>query len=137
MANDSKIDIYLSVNNREEIMKIPVPPPEFTVSKPHSNSVFETISAGQLNLIGTESLKKISWNSFFPVRNYPFLRDKSDTEFGYLYKLDTWYINKLPMRLIITGIPINMPCTIDDFSYTIKQDRDLWYSIALSEVKLI
>lgn len=137
MIYDSRLNIYLSVNNREQILKIPVPPSEFTVSKPHSNGVFETVSAGQLNLIGTESLKSISWSSFFPVRDYPFLRDRTDKAFGYLYTLDVWYEQKLPMRLIITGTPINMACTIDDFSYTIKQDGDMWYSISLSEIKLI
>lgn len=134
--DSGKIDIYLSVNNREQILKIPVPPSEFTVSKSRTNSVFETVNAGQLNLIGTSNLKSISWSSFFPVRDYPYLRDRSQKAFGYLYTLDTWYAQKLPMRLIITGTPINMACTIDDFQYTIKSDRDMWYTITLTEVPL-
>ena len=131
------MDIYLSVNNREQVICLPVPPAEFTVSKPRNNEVFETVSRGQLNLIGTSALKSISWESFFPVRDYPFLRDRSDTAFGYLYTIDTWYEQKLPMRLVITDTPINMPCTIDDFSYTIKKDGDMYYNISLTEIKLI
>ncbi len=131
------INIYLSVNNREQIIKIPVPPAEFSVSKPHSNGVFETVSSGQLNFIGTASLKSISWSSFFPVKPCSFLRDRTYTAWGYLYLLDTWYNQKLPMRLIITGTPINMACTMEDFSYSIKQDGDMWYSISLSEIPLI
>ena len=131
------MDIYLSVNNREQVICLPVLPSEFTISKPRSNEVFETVSQGELNLIGKSGLKSISWDSFFPVRDYPFLRDRSDTAFGYLYLLDTWYEQKLPMRLIITETPINMACTIEDFSYTIKKDGDMHYSITLSEVKLI
>ena len=80
---------------------------------------------------------RISWSSFFPVRDYPFLRDRSDTAFGYLYTIDTWMLQKLPIRLIITQTPINMACCVDDFSYTIKKDGDMNYSITLSEVKLI
>lgn len=136
-GKSQKIDIYFSVNNREQILKLPVPPPEFTVTKPRTNGVFETVNSGQLNLIGNEQLKTISWSSFFPIRDYPFLRDRSDTAYGYLYTLDSWYKQKLPMRLIITGTSINMACTIEDFQYTIKTDGDMWYSITLSEVPLI
>ena len=131
------MDIYLSVNNRAEVLRLPVLPPEFTVSKSRNNEVFDTVSQGQLKLIGTSALKTISWSSFFPVRDYPFLRDRSDTAFGYLYTIDTWYERKLPIRLIITDTPINMAVTIDDFSYTIGKDGDMKYSITLSEVKLI
>ena len=131
------MDIYLSVNNREQILKLPVLPAEFTVSKPHTNEVFETVTQGQLKLIGRPALKSISWSSFFPIRDYPFLRNRSDTAFGYLYTIDTWYERKLPIRLIITDTPINMAVTIDDFSYTIGKDGDMKYSITLSEVKLI
>ena len=131
------MDIYLSVNNRAEVVSLPVLPPEFTVSKNRNNEVFDTVSQGQLKLIGTSALKTISWSSFFPVRDYPFLRDRSDTAFGYLYTIDTWYERKLPIRLIITDTPINMAVTIDDLTYTIGKDGDMKYSITLSEVKLI
>ena len=131
------MDIYLSVNNREQVIRLPVLPPEFTVSKPHSNEVFETVTSGQLKLIGRPSLKSISWDSFFPVRDYPFLRDRSYKAFGYLYVIDTWIQQKLPIRLIITDTPINMACCVDDFSYTIKKDGDMNYSITLGEVPLI
>ena len=99
------MDIYLSVNNREQVLRLPVLPPEFTVSKSHSNEVFETVTRGQLKLIGRPSLKSISWDSFFPVRDYPFLRDRSYKAFGYLYIIDTWIQQKLPIRLIITDTP--------------------------------
>lgn len=131
------MDIYLSVNNREQVMRLPVLPPEFSVSKPQSNETFETVTQGQLKLIGRPSLKSISWSSFFPVRDYPFLRDRSNTAFGYLYILDTWISQKLPIRLIITETPINMACCIDDFSYSIKKDGDMNYSITLGEVPFV
>ena len=107
------MDIYLSVNNREEVLRLPVLSPEFTVSKPQSNEVFETVTRGQLKLIGRPSLKSISWDSFFPVCDYPFLRDRSDTAFGYLYTIDTWISKKLLIRLIITDTSINMACSVD------------------------
>ena len=122
------MDIYLSVNNRAQVLRLPVLPSELSVSKPQSNEVFETVSLGELKLIGRPGLKTISWSSFFPIRDYPFLRDRSDTAFGYLYTIDTWIKKKLP---------INMACCVDDFSYTIGKDGNMKYSITLSEVPLV
>ena len=137
-SNDiKKIDIYLSVNNREEVMKFPVVPPEITIAKSRINEPFDTSFNGKLNFIGKNDLKQISWSSFLPNKNYPFLRDKSGNASDYIYVLDVWYNKKLPMRLIITNTDINMPCTISDFSYSIKPNGDYDYSITLSEVKLI
>ena len=42
------MDIYLSVNNRAEVLRLPVLPPEFTVAKGKNNEVFDTVSQGQL-----------------------------------------------------------------------------------------
>ena len=131
------MDIYLSVNNRAQVLRLPVLPAEFSVAKPQTNEVFETVSLGELKLIGRPGLKTISWSSFFPIRDYPFLRDRSDTAFGYLYTIDTWIKKKLPIRLIITETPINMACCVDDFSYTIGKDGNMKYSITLSEVPLV
>jgi len=131
------LDIYLSVNNREQVLRLPVLPPEFSVTKPQANETFETVTQGQLKLMGTPGLKGISWSSFFPVRDYPFLKDRTYTAFGYLFVLDTWISKKLPIRLVITETPINMACCVDDFSYTIGKDGNMNYSITLSEFKLV
>ena len=77
--------IYLSVNNGADILTVPVIPPEFTVQKPQGGSAFETISSGELNLIGTPKLKSISWSSFFPIRGYSYLQDTSMKGFEYGY----------------------------------------------------
>ena len=116
-------------------MKFPVLPSAFTVTKPQKNDTFETISQGELKLIGLTGLKSISFSSFFPVRDYPFLRDRSDTGFGYVYTIDTWIARRVPMRLIITDTPINMAVVIDSFEYTVKSDGDLAYTINFSEFK--
>jgi hypothetical protein len=127
------VDIFLSVNNREQILQLPVIPPEFTITKPRKNEVFETAAQGDLKLLGPAGLKGITINSFFPVRDYPFLRSRSYWGFEYVYIIDTWLNSNLPIRLIITETPINMAVTVDDFQYTIGQTGDLAYSMACSE----
>ena len=131
------MDIYLSVNNRADILIIPVLPPQFTISKPQSTTVFETVSKGELQLVGTPKLKSISFSCFFPVRDYPYLRDTSMKGWDYVYKLDTWIEQKLPIRLIITDTPINMVVAVKNFDYTIKTDGDLWYTIEFEQFNLL
>lgn len=131
------MNIYLSTNNREQVICLPVLPAEFTVSKSQKNETFETVTQGELKLIGTPGLKSITINSFFPVRDYPFLRDRTYKGFEYVYIIDKWIEAKYPIRLIITETPINMVCCVDDFQYTIKRDGDLYYSLVLVQFKII
>lgn len=131
------MDIYLSVNNRADILKIPVLPPQFSILKPQSLSTFETVSSRDLQLIGTPKLKGITIESFFPVKDYPYLRDTSMKGWDYVYKIDTWVEQKLPIRLVITDTPINMAAAVKNFEYTVKTDGDLWYTLELEEFTLI
>lgn len=131
------MDIYLSVNNRAEVVKIPVLPPQFTIEKPQGNEVFETVSGKQLLLLGEEQLKGITIESFFPVRDYPFLRDTSMKGWEYVYMIDRWRQQKLPIRLIITDTPINIVVGLVNFPYTIKSDGDLWYKMEFKQFDLL
>ncbi len=131
------MDIYLSVNNGETIMTLPVIPSEFTITKPQNTETFETVSKGELQLIGVPKLKGITIETFFPIRDYPFLRDRSMKGWEYVYLIDTWILEKLPIRLVISDTPINMAVAVKDFQYGIKTDGDLWYSLELEEFNLL
>ncbi len=138
------MDIFLSVNNRAEILQIPVMPPSFTVSKPQTTEKFETVSGEELLLIGSPKLKGIGWESFFPIRDYPFLKHSYNSDmwgWDYIYMIDTWIKQKLPIRLIITydhkDTSINMPTAVSSFEYELKSDGDLWYKIQFEELNLM
>lgn len=131
------MDIYLSVNNGETVMTIPVIPPQFTITKPQSTEQFETISRGDLQLIGLPKLKGIVIESFFPIRDYPFLRDRSKKGWEYVDIIDSWIEQKLPIRLVISDTPINMAVAVKDFEYTIQSDGDLWYNLDLEEFDVL
>ena len=45
------MDIYLSVNNRAEVLRLPVLPPEFTVSKGRNNEGCFAVLSGFLILM--------------------------------------------------------------------------------------
>lgn len=138
------MDIFLSVNNREDILQIPVMPSSFTVTKPQTTEKFETVSGEEIMLIGEPKLKGIGIESIFPVREYSFLHHKYNPDmwgWDYVYKIDTWIKDKLPIRLIITyeskDTPINMPVAVTNFEYSVKQDGDLWYKIDFEQMNLL
>lgn len=138
------MDIFLSVNNREDILQVPIMPSSFTITKPQTTEKFETVSGEEILLIGKPKLKSIGIESFFPVRDYPYIHHRYNPDmwgWDYVNKIDEWIKNKLPIRLIITyestDTPINMPVLVTSFEYTIKTDGDLWYKLNFEQMNLL
>lgn len=132
------IRIYLSINNREEVLELPVIPEKFSVAKPQGDETFETVTGQELTFIDVPGLKTIAWESFFPAHDYSFLRcDRLNDVWQYGYKLDIWIKKKLPIRLIISGTPINMAVKITKFDYDVGTTGDINYSIEFKEIPLI
>lgn len=132
------MDIYLSINNREQVIKLPVMPSEFNVMSPQNNEVYETISQGDLKLIGLRGLKSISISSFFPVKSYPFLRDRNLRGWDYVNRIESWYDRRLPIRLTITNTPINLAMAIENFEYGPKDGTgDIYYTLNLEEFRFV
>lgn len=130
------MDIFIYTNDRKEVIKLPVVPNEVMVSSPQKNEVFESISLGELKLIGFKGLKTLSLSSFFPVKKYPFLRDDTYKGFEYVNKIEKWRELQKPMRLMVTDTNINMPITIDSFDYGVRDGSgDVYYSMAISEFR--
>ena len=132
------MDVYLSINNREQVIKLPVTPDEFQMQSGMSNDTYETISQGEIKLIGMSKLKAITLQSFFPAKDYPFLRDRSYFGWEYVEMIEAWMARRIPIRLIITGTPVNMACSIEAFDYGPKDGSgDIYYTLTLSEFKFI
>lgn len=136
------VDIYLSVNNNEEMIHIPVTPPEITVTSEQGTETFETAGYGTIRIIGSRNLRGISWESFFPVHEYPFLRDTSLKGQEYADKINSWRDRKLPVRLVITSggfanLDINMACAVTQLDGTVGSNGDYKYTIQIDEVDLL
>lgn len=136
------VDIYLSVNNNEEMIHIPVTPPEITVTSEQGTETFETAGYGTIRIIGSRNLSGISWESFFPVHDYPFLRDTSLKGQEYADKINSWRDRKLPVRLVITSsgfanLDINMACAITQLNGAVGSNGDYNYTVQLDEVDLL
>lgn len=113
------MDVFLSINNREEVLQLPVVPSGFKVNNPHKNNTYETISQGDIKLIGLEGLKSLSIASFFPMKDYYFLRDRTYKGWEYVEMIERWKKRRIPIRLIITETPINWAVSLEGFTYSV------------------
>lgn len=132
------MDIFLSINNNEQVIQLPVVPTEFKITSPQNHETFATISQGDIKLIGLRGLKSIIIDSFFPKKDYPFLRSRDIFGWEYVEIIESWIDRRVPIRLIVTGTPINIAMSIDNFEYGVQDGSgDVYYSLALSEFKFI
>lgn len=141
------MDIYLSINNNQQVIQLPVLPDQYEMTYPMNNTTKSTINSGDMRLIGLKGLKSISFSSFFPSKEYGFIREKTAysaiTNEGYLAwdyvkLIEEWMEERVPIRLVITDTPINIAVTIDSFTYGIKDGSgDIHYSISLTEFRFV
>ncbi|WLR52468.1 hypothetical protein LC040_06080 [Bacillus tianshenii] len=132
------MDFFLSINNREQVIKLPVIPSSFKIPSPVNNETYSTINQGEIKLIGLRGLKSITIDSFFPVKDYPFLRDRTYKGWEYVEIIESWIDRRIPVRLVITDTPINLAMSIDNFESGIQDGSgDVYYSLVLSEFKFI
>lgn len=132
------VDIFISINNREQVIQLPIVPREFQIGSPHGNETFKTISQGEIKLIGLRELKTLSIASFFPAKDYPFSRNKTYKAWEYVEIIESWADRRKPIRVIITDTPINLAMTIDNFEYGPRDGSgDVYYTLSLSEFKFI
>lgn len=150
------LNIYLSVDNAyqkitanrgaytngENFIIVPVIPKEVTINKPQNIQEFETVSLKKLCFISPADLVGVAWSSFFPCRDYPFVRGERLEAKQYADIIDRWIEKKLPIRLVITGLDsggaenIFMSCAVADFSHKYGTDGDLYYDIGFKEYPL-
>lgn len=132
------MDIFLSINNREQVIQLPIVPSSFRIPSPVNNETFTTINQGDIKLIGQRGLKSITISSFFPSKAYPFNRDNTYKGYEYAEIIESWIDRRLPVRLVATNTPVNILMTIDEFEYGIQDGSgDVYYTLTLSEFKEI
>ena len=132
------MDIFLSINNREQVIQLPIVPAEFKVASPVNHETYMSISQGDMKLIGQRGVKSLGIDTFFPSKVYPFNRDNTYKGWEYVEIIESWIDRRLPIRLIATNTPINMLVTIDSFDYGLQDGSgDIYYSLQLSQFREI
>lgn len=134
--------IIFSINNNEEVMVLPAVPPGFGPEIPQNNGTYEGLSR-DYNTIGTMGLWSMTISSIFPVgHHYSFMPADAETDgWKYVNFFEANRPRKLPFRVIIldsSGVcRLNSACTIDSFSWSVKRNGDIDYSLTVREYRFI
>lgn len=133
------MDYYLSFNNNEERIRLPVIPSSFEVSIPHQNTTVNITNLGEINLIGKTGLMSMTIESFFPNQQYNFCLYKDfQKPYEYIKQLLKWKDSGKPIRVIVTGTPINYAMAIESLTYSeVDGTGDVYFSLELKEYKFI
>jgi hypothetical protein len=135
------IQVFLSINNNEEVLQLPVPPAEYAIPSPWKNEQVEGLQQ-TLNLIGIKGLRSVEIESFFPTKDYPFLQNRDMWGMEYVDTIERWRDRRTPIRIIIVADSkgeknVNMAVTIDEFEHSMKQDGDIYFTLQLTEFPFI
>lgn len=129
------MDIVFSANNMQEVLSLPIIPPDFSVDTPRKNEEFETIQ-GTLNLIGLRGLRTLSISSFFPTKPYQFAKYQKNG-WDCVRFFNKWADKRVPIRIIVTDNKsneiLNMPCTIESFVHGLDRAGDIVYTLDIKE----
>lgn len=133
------MDYYLSFNNNKERIRLPVIPSSFEVSIPHQNTTVNITNLGEINLIGKTGLMSMTIESFFPNQQYNFCLYKDiQKPYESIKQLIKWKNSGKPIRVIVTGTPINYAMAIESLTYSeVDGTGDVYFSLELKEYKFI
>lgn len=135
------MDIFLSINNRERVIQLPIIPESFQVEYENNNQVFSTISKGELNLIGNQGLKSLVINSFFPNREYSYSKSREYSGDEFVEIMEAWNKRRVPIRIVITNSEgkeiVNLAVAIEGFNFGYDKAGDVFYSLSLKEFRML
>ena len=132
------IKVFISINNNEEVIQLPVPPEEWGVTSPWNNEELSGLRS-TIRTIGLRGLRTIEINSFFPAvgHDYPFLQSRAMWGMDYVNTIERWRYRRIPIRIVIVDTDgkknVNLPVTIDEFEYRQRKDGDIYFTLRLTE----
>lgn len=126
------MEIYFSVDNNKEILRIPYVPPDVNFVSPLEYELFENSKGEYLTLIGEEGLRQVTIESWFPSKIYGWLGSVTLAPAC----IDFFNRNRTKtLRVVIVSLTIklNMLCKITDFTYKKKNNGDISYNLNIEE----
>lgn len=118
--------------------RLAVLPSEFELTSESNNTQVVINSLGEINLLGKRKLKNISFSSFFPKEKYNFCQYTSFPMPQESVKLIEDMKNNGVLRLIITGTPVNMDCTIESFTWGENDGtKDINFTLEFKEYRKV
>ncbi|MFD2088838.1 hypothetical protein [Brevibacillus brevis] len=132
--------MFLSINNNAEVMQLPVPPADYNVPSPWGTEQVDGLQQSLL-LIGLKGLRSVDIKSFFPIRDYPFLQNRSMWGMAYVNTIERWREMRIPVRLVIVDSngaqSLNMAVAITNFEHSVGRSGDIDYTLQMTEFPFV
>lgn len=130
--------IELSVDNREEVIKLPVNPAAVEFTEKQLNQAITLLNIGEANLKGERGLKYTKFSGFFPSKKSPHYRYAKKAPKRYISMLEEWKTAGKIVRVIITDMNVNLAMLIDELDYSMREgDDDIYYTLSFSEYRTL
>lgn len=138
----SAYEIWLSWQNGKEKFQLPVNPPSLDISNPSRNERVDLAKFGEITILQEPAAKTFSFSSFFPAQWSPLCEVRStkmSLPWNYVKRLEIWKESQLPIRLTVTGTPINYAVSIEDFPYREGEGDvgDIYFDLVLTEYPFV
>lgn len=122
----------------ETNFRFAVLPSEYELTSESNNTQVMVNSLGEINLLGKRKLKNISFSSFFPKQKYSFCEYTTFQTPKESVKLIEKMKNNGVLRLTMTGTPVNMDCTIENFTWGENDGTgDINYTLEFKEYRKV
>lgn len=115
------MSIFLSQDNLNTIIELPVMPERITFSNGTQNQTYHSSALGEINWLTGDALEGISFNSWFPgegektgLTNYRTVNSPK----SYIDAIKAMKKSNVETRLVITELDISMPVSIETFEYS-------------------
>ena len=127
------------IKTENEAIQLPVPPSDFEKAIGIDNSTTNIIGFGEVNILGKKKLSTIPIKTFWPNQQYDFCDCNVTLKpYEFVNKIEEIIDSLKPIQVIITGTPINMLCSIDNFTYGENDGSgDVYFTLDLKEYKNI
>ncbi|BDG48770.1 LysM peptidoglycan-binding domain-containing protein [Parageobacillus sp. KH3-4] len=120
--------------------RLPVLPSELNISNGSQNESVNIAGLGEVTIIQDPAAKTISFSSIFPARYSSICEFRNFSKpWDYVNKINKFKNNEKPSRFLITGTPINIYVTIEEFVYREGEGDigDIYYDIQLKEFRFV
>jgi nucleoid-associated protein YgaU len=126
--------------NGKEKLQLPVNPESISVSSPFGYEDIDVAQLGQITVFGDRQLAEYSLSAFFPSIYNPAYCEYSTIPkpWDAVNLIEKWRDKKTPIRLTVTGTPINVLVTIREFDKEVEKagsPGDIYFSLSLTEYR--
>jgi LysM repeat protein len=101
---------YLSFNNYEEVIRLPVNPESLEIKESGDGKSYTVVDFGEINAIAYPKLTEITIESMFPAQYYPFVvysgenASKLLKPYEYVELIKKWMVSRRPVRFVFSGL---------------------------------